>query len=290
MNPTMLFPVRQMEENEYPELLLEIPDSPKRLFVRGTMPPPNTLFLCVVGSRATSPYGRRMTAKLISGLAGSPVSLVSGLALGTDAEAHRAALDAGVPTVAVLPSSCDEESVYPASNRALARRILENNGALISEYPPGTRPMLHHFPARNRIMAGMSKAVTIIEASEKSGTLITARLALEYNHEVLAVPHEVGKTGGEGANRLIREGAALVRESADILQALGLSVEQKQMALPTDLTQEEKVLLEALTGSLGRDELEEATGLSTQKLNVALSSLLIRGLIAERLGKVERCV
>lgn len=288
MNPTMLFPLRQMEEKEYPKLLLEIPDKPKRLFLRGPAPDPKGFFVCVVGSRATTPYGRRMTAKLVAGLAGSSVTVVSGLALGTDAEAHKAALDAGVPTIAILPSSCDEESIYPATNRALARRILESGGALISEYSPGTRPMLHHFPGRNRIMAGMSKAVVIIEASEKSGTLITARLALEYNHEVLAVPHEIGRQNGEGANRLIREGATLVREGADILQALGISAPTTQLSLPTDLSEEETQVLRALRGAVEKDELSEATGLSTQKTNVALSSLLIRGLIVERLGKVEK--
>lgn len=268
----------------------EMSQIPKALYVRGEMPPADYRMLCVVGSRACTPYGRRITQTIIAGLSRYPVTIVSGLALGIDGEALKAALDVGLPAVAVLPSSCDDASIYPHTNRPLAQRILARGGCLISEEQGPYKAALHDFPKRDRLMAGMSLASLIIEAGEKSGTLITARLALDYNREVLAVPHELGRETGEGANRLIREGATLVRNADDVLQALGLKPldNPEQATLPTDLTDTEARVLEALTGSLVRDELIEASNLSAQEANVALSSLLIRGLIVERLGKIER--
>ncbi|MDB5224913.1 MAG: protecting protein DprA [Candidatus Adlerbacteria bacterium] len=282
------WPIRQLDQAEFPALLREVPDAPKRLYVRGTLPSPDRILLCVVGSRAVSAYGKRVTASLIAGLAHAPIAIVSGMALGTDSEAHRAALDVGLPTIAVLPSSCDDASLYPASNFPLAKRILAQGGALLSENKTPWKAAIYSFPQRNRVMAAMSKATLVIEASEKSGTLITVRLALDYNRDVMAVPHEIGREGGTGTNRLIREGALLVRHSDDILEALGLKVEQKQKELPMDLTEPEALILNALTEALVKDELLERTELSAQQANIALSSLLIRGLISERMGKVER--
>jgi len=281
--------MRQIGLTEFPELLTEIPDRPERLFVRGDLPPAHYKLLCVVGSRATSVYGRRTCASLIAALANYPIAIVSGLALGIDAEAHKAALDVGLPTVAVLPSSADDATIYPAMNRPLAKRILAQGGALISESEAPHTAHIHDFARRNRIMAGMSHATLIIEAGEKSGTLITARLALDYNRDVMAIPHEIGKEGGLGANKLLKEGATLVRNGEDILEVLGLvSSRSAQAVLPLDLSEPEMEILSALTTPLLRDELIEKTDLSAQAANVALSSLLIRGLIAERLGKVER--
>jgi DNA processing protein len=268
----------------------EMSQIPKALYVRGEMPPSDFKMLCVVGSRACTPYGRRMTQTIIAGLSRYPVAIVSGLALGIDGEALKAALDVGLPAVAILPSSCDDSSIYPRTNRPLAQRILARGGCLISEDKGPHKAALYDFPKRDRLMAGMSMATLIVEAGEKSGTLITARLALDYNREVLGVPHEIGRESGEGVNRLIREGATLVRNADDILQSLGLKLldNPQQAPLPTDLTDIEVRVLEALTGALVRDELIEASELSAQEANVALSSLLIRGLIAERLGKIER--
>ena len=282
--------MRQLPQKEFPDLLKEIPDKPAALYLRGQIPPKDYKLLCVVGSRATSLYGRRACTNLISGLAGYPVAVVSGMALGIDSEAHKAALDVGLPTVAVLPSSLDSPSIYPSTNKALAERILARGGALISEYKEPHKAMIHDFPKRNRISAGMSAVALIVEAGEKSGTLITARLALDYNREVLAVPHELGKETGAGVNRLIRDGATLVQKSEDILQALGLKEREKsgQMALPTDLSETEAKILHAMTEPLVRDEIILLATLSAQEANIALSSLLIRGLIVERLGKIER--
>ncbi len=281
--------MRQLKTSEWPVLLKEIPDKPSTLYIRGTMPPKDYALLCVVGSRACSPYARRMTQKIIAGLAQYPVAIVSGMALGLDSEAHKAALDVGLPTIAVLPSSADEESIYPSTNRPLAQRILARGSALISESGKPHKAAIYDFPKRNRISAGMCTATLIVEAGEKSGTLITARLALDYNREVLAIPHEIGRETGAGVNRLIREGATLVRDASDVLQALGLKeTEPTQQALPTDLSETEARVLHTLTEALVRDELIELAELSAQDAGVALSSLLIRGLITERLGKIER--
>ena len=282
--------IRQLKPAEFPALLREMSQKPKLLYIRGTLPSEELKYLCVVGSRACTPYGRRMTQKLIAELAQYPIAIVSGMALGIDSEAHKAALDVGLPTVAVLPSSLDEASLYPSSNKALAQRILARGSALISENTTPFKAAPYSFAQRNRVMAGMSHATLVIEAGEKSGTLITARLALDYNREVLAIPHELGRESGAGANRLLREGATLVRNGEDILQVLGLAPLEnpKQGVLPTDLTDVEVKIMEALTEAKVKDELIEEAELSAQEASIALSSLLIRGLIVERLGKIER--
>lgn len=286
----MSFPVRQLSREELPALLKEIPDCPERLFVRGHVPSAHYTMLCVVGSRTATSYGRRACATLIEGLARYPVAIISGMALGMDAEALQCALRVGLPAVAVLPSSVEDASIYPRTNYELAQTILARGGTLLSEYAAPYKPHQYSFAARDRIMAGLSKATLLIEAREKSGTLITARLAMEYNREVLAVPHELGKETGAGVNRLLREGATLVRTSEDILEALGIRKEgPAQTALPTDLTPAEAKILAALSEALERDELIVRSRLTVQETNVALTSLLIRGLITERLGKVERC-
>lgn len=289
----MEFPIRQIRPNDYPELLTEIPGKPKQLFIRGTLPDPEThKFLCVVGSRAATQYGIRSCQSLIAGLADTPVVIVSGLAMGIDAVAHEAALAAKLPTVAVLPSSIDDSSIYPATNRKLAGRILETGGALISEYETGIKPGNWSFPSRNRIMAGLSHATVIVEAGEQSGTLITARLALDFNREVLCVPHPIGSERGAGGNRLIREGATLIRDASDILYALGLVSEPggafTRQELPADLSDTERKICTILLEPLTRDELIESAELDAQSANIALSTLLIRGLITERMGKIER--
>lgn len=282
--------MRQLGTEEYPALLRQIPGAPKQLYIRGAMPDADLRYLCVVGSRACTPYGRRQTAKLIAGLAKYPVAIVSGMALGIDAEALRAALDVGLPAVAVLPSSLDDASQYPVTNRPLAKRILAQGGALLSEMRGPYKANLYDFPKRDRIMAGLAHATLIVEAGEKSGTLITARLALDYNREVLAIPHELDRPTGMGSNRLLHEGATLVRSSDDVLESLGLKLLENpvQGALPADLTESETNIIEALVEPLVRDELLERADLSAQEASIALSSLLIRGLITERLGKIER--
>lgn len=172
-------PLRQLLPSDYPPQMREIPQIPKHLWLRGLLPPPDTKLLAVVGSRALSGYGREAATKLIGGLAGYPISIVSGLALGADACAHRAALSAGLHTIAMPGSGISDKAIAPRTNFGLAQDILKSGGALLAEYPPDTLPAPWTFPQRNRLMVGMSHAVLVVEAGERSGTLITARLAGE---------------------------------------------------------------------------------------------------------------
>src|SRR3989344_4795871 len=178
--------LKLLSPKDFPPLLREIPDAPKKLYVRGKLPSFNSAWLAVVGSRACTPYGRQALRYLIEGLRGYPVVIVSGLAYGIDAEAHKAALEAKLPTVAVPGSGLDWNVLYPRANVNLAREILKaglsgQGGALLSEFEPNLKAADYTFPQRNRIMAGLCKAALVVEAKERSGSLITARLATEYN-------------------------------------------------------------------------------------------------------------
>ncbi|MFZ3043822.1 MAG: DNA-processing protein DprA, partial [Minisyncoccia bacterium] len=214
--------IREFMHDEWPAQLLEIPQLPKKLWIRGTLPPAGTKLLTVVGSRALTPYGREACERLIAGLAGYPISIVSGLALGADACAHRAALAAGLHTVSIPGSGLDDSVISPRTNFGLAKEILVAGGALVSEQEPMHKPRLGEFPSRNRLMVGLSDAILIIEAGNKSGTLITARLASEYNRDLLCIPHRIGDPHAFGSHLFIRLGAALVSEPLHILEALGI--------------------------------------------------------------------
>lgn len=275
--------------DDFPLLLREVPDAPKHLYVRGKLPGEEYAPLAVVGSRRMSAYGKHACEKLIMELRGYPVAIISGLAIGLDSVAHEAALSAGLPTVAVMPSGLDDGVLYPARHRPLARRILAEGGALISEYGPREQPARWTFLARNRIMAGLARAALILEASEKSGSLVTARLALEYNRDVLAVPHPLGSETGAGGNALIRQGAALIRSGADILEALGIRIEEASPQMRLDLNEDEQKVYDALSEARERGELSHLCALPQQRLNVALSLLLIKGAVRETLGKIARC-
>ncbi|NCU28960.1 MAG: DNA-protecting protein DprA, partial [Candidatus Moranbacteria bacterium] len=178
----------KLKPDEFPPQLLEIPQPPKNLYIRGKLPDPDLTYLAIVGSRNYTSYGKDICEKLIKGLKGYPIVIVSGLALGIDSIAHKMALSVGLKTIAFPGSGLSDKAIYPKTNIFLAQEIIENDGCLISEFEPDFISTLYSFPQRNRLMAGMSKAVLIIEAEEKSGTLITARLALDYNKDVLAVP------------------------------------------------------------------------------------------------------
>lgn len=279
-----MYPISQLP---LPALLREIADPPKQLYVRGTYPEQSFKFLAVVGSRTYTPYGRQVCEKLIAGLRGYPIVIVSGLALGIDGIAHQAALDAGLLTVAVPGSGLDDRVLYPASHRPLAHTILESGGALVSEFDPLWKPRLYSFPQRNRIMIGISHAVLVVEAQTKSGTLITSRLAAEYNRDVLAVPGPIHSATSCGPHMLIKKGAALIGESADILEALGVEAKvEGQPRLRFDLSEDERAIVALLCEPLPRDELIRASGRSAMDANILLSSLELKGVIAEKMGKV----
>lgn len=282
--------LQQLEVNEFPYLLREIPDPPKKLYIRGSLGDGETKFLCVVGSRQYSPYGKEVCEKLITGLRGYPITVVSGLALGIDSIAHRAALAVELKTIAVPGSGLNDSVLYPSSHRNLARQILDNGGALLSEFDPNEKAAPYMFPKRNRIMAGMSDATLVIEASDRSGTLITSRLATDYNRTVLTVPGSIYSKGSHGPHMLIRLGATPITKSEDILEALGIPTKDTDRATPQNLSKEEKKVLELLSEPKARDELVALLELPVHETNVILSTLEIKGLIEERLGKISSCL
>lgn len=284
----MEFPMRQLTPEEYPSALWEIPDVPEALWLRGDLAPATHKRLAVVGSRALSAYGKAACEKLIAGLAGYPVSIVSGLALGADACAHRAALAAGLHTVAFPGSGLDDRVIAPRTNAGLAREILTHGGALISEYPPETEAAPWRFPERNRLMVGMSDAVLVIEAGARSGTLITARLAGEYNRDLLCVPHRIGDPHGYGAHLFIRLGAALVSEPEHILEALGIPVARSAEQVSLSLTPDEQHVYDLLEEPLTRDELIRRSPKTPGDVLTALVMLELRGVLKEEFGAWRR--
>lgn len=205
-------------------LLHEIPKPPKQLWYEGSLPTKDLTLLAVVGSRDYTSYGKEVIEYLISGLKGYPVGIVSGLALGVDALAHEAAIKHGLYTLAVPGSGLSEKVLYPTQNRPLAREILASGGGLLSELSPDTKAAPWTFPMRNRIMAGMCPATILIEASEKSGTLITARLAVDYNRELMAVPGSIFSKNSHGTHQFLKLGATMVTEATDILAVLNIGI------------------------------------------------------------------
>lgn len=267
--------------------LLEIPQPPEQLWLRGTLPDSSTKRLAVVGSRSLSPYGEAACRYLISGLSGYPVSIVSGLALGADACAHRAALEAGLHTIAVPGSGLGNKTIAPRTNYALAMYILASGGALLAEHPPEETARPYYFPSRNRIMVGLADAVLVIEAAQKSGTLITARMAADYNRDLLCIPHRILDENGYGNHHFLRLGAGLVTEPEHILEALGIRAEEKQESLPL-LSHAEELLYDVLATPMPRNELIRRSGLLPDEALVALLALDLKGLVKESYGAWRR--
>jgi DNA processing protein len=279
MFPTYLKP-HQLEFKLWPPLFSEIPDPPKNLWLTGTLPPVEFRYLTIVGSRKYSTYGQTVCQKLIAPLAGLPIVIVSGLALGIDGIAHQAALDAGLKTVAIPGSGLDFSVLYPASHRLLAQKIVEAGGTLLSELPPNETPAKHTFPKRNRLMAALAQVVLVIEATDKSGSLITARLALEYNRDVAAVPGPIFSTGHAGGNELIRQGAIPITKADDLAEIFGLSLISTPDRADLELSTDEKFILQQLEKRATKiDDLVVNTGWPVDKIRVLLSMLEIKNLI-----------
>ncbi|MGE5540759.1 MAG: DNA-processing protein DprA [Bacillota bacterium] len=279
---------RTLARDEFPPSLLEIPQPPEKLWLRGTLPPEGHKRLAVVGSRALSTYGREVCTKLVAGLAGYPISIISGLALGGDAAAHRAALTAGLHTVGVLGSGVSDKAISPRSNLGLAHDILSAGGALLSEHEPDYLPQPYDFPARNRIVVGLADAVLMIEAGEKSGTLITARLSSEYNRELLVVPHRIGDPHGYGAHLFLRLGATLVTEPLHILEALRILPQEPGTPSAPHLEGNEHTLYELLIEPRSREELIQHSRLTSGDVLTALVTLELKGLAKEEFGAWRR--
>lgn len=283
--------IRSLKRDEFPELLFEMNNPPKSLRYEGELPIPGNKLLAVVGTRKYSAYGKEMCESIIGGLSGYPITIVSGLALGIDSIAHRAALRAGLQTIAVPGSGLSRQSLHPRSHVGLADEIIESGGGLLSEFSDDTKAALYTFPQRNRIMAGMSHATLVIEADIKSGTLITSRLATEYNRDVGAVPGPITSPTSDGPHMLIRLGAALIRDHRDVLELLDLkSLDEDETLFNTeDLGPEEKAMISLLIEeTLTRDELIRKSKLDTGKASATLSLLEIKGLIVEEMGEVRK--
>ena len=282
--------LKLLSPQEFPPLLREISDPPKQLHLRGKMPSTDHKWLAVVGSRAMTTYGKQAVRHLIEGLRGYPVVIVSGLAYGVDAESHKAALEVGLTTVAVPGSGLDWNVLYPKANVGLAREILKAGGALLSEFKPEQKAADYTFPQRNRIMAGLSHATLVVEAKEKSGSLITAKLVTEYNRELLVVPGSIFSEESRGTHQFLRLGATAVTNPEDILIALGITKREESETLTSlrdDLSEEEQRVIDIIKSPLSRDELIEALQLPITEVNILLSTMEIKGLIVEEMGVVR---
>jgi DNA processing protein len=280
--------IQKLSPHEFPPQLLEIPHKPKQLYLKGNLPPKDAKILCVVGSRKYSQYGKDVTQKLISSLMGRNVAIISGLALGIDSIAHTAALDAGLYTLALPGSGIENSALYPQSNIQLAERIIESGGGIMSEFEPDKKSERYFFPQRNRIMAGLSHAVLIIEAEMKSGTLITSRLATDYNRDVLTIPHSIYSTTGQGPHMLLRLGATPITKVEDLHEALGFDVQMSLLEKTRDdCSEAEKKLLSLLDEPIARDELIRRSKLHVSEANIYISLLEMKGYIKESLGEIR---
>ena len=285
----MVHLIRKLGPKEFPDALKEITDPPVELYLQGVLPKKDNKILCVVGSRKFSTYGKEACESIIAGLAGYPITIVSGLALGIDSIAHRAALGAGLQTIAVPGSGLDPKVLYPRSNILLAEKILESGGGLLSEFDPLFRATPYSFPERNRIMAGLSHAVLIIEAELKSGTLITSKFATDYNRDVFAVPGSIFSKTSDGPHMLIRLGATPIRSDKDILDAFGFDTQE---ALPfeeryKDASADEMKVITLLASPCVKDELLRDLNMPIRDANTLLSMMEIKGMISDRGGEIR---
>lgn len=278
-------------DREYPSLLRAIEDAPLLLYVRGKLTENDSKAIAIVGTRRASQYGLDVTTRLTRELTQHGVTIVSGLAHGIDAAAHKAALEAGGRTIAVL--GCGIDDVYPREHRGLAERIVAQ-GAIITEFPPGAKPERHHFPRRNRIISGISLGVLITEAPEDSGALITAACASDQGRDVFAVPGSIFHANSAGTNRLIQDGAKPVLQTSDILEELNLTFTDIHMRQMTDMIVPENELESKVLSLLSSspkhiDELVRESGLETAAVSSTLAILELKGL-ARSTGHMQYCL
>ncbi len=257
---------------EYPNLLKEIPFAPYVLYSHGNQKLFNKTLVSIVGTRKSSLYGKRCVESLVSGLSGSSCVTVSGLALGIDALVHYTSIEANVPTIAVLAGGLD--NYHPVTNANLGRRIIENGGAVLSEYPPGVAPEKHHFLARNRIIAGLSPLTIIIEGELKSGSLVTGRDALAYGREVGIVPGDIFSTNSKGPHSLLYDGAWPITSASDILEILGVFHSSGLGHVAVS-----EVFRDILNQPTSMDSLVALTGMSLSDLQAPLTEMEIAGIV-----------
>jgi DNA processing protein len=275
-------------DKDYPKLLREIPHPPFGIYVRGeatTLDPAKGVAIGIIGTRRATTEGKEVAKKFGQELARAGCTIISGLAFGIDAAGHEGCLDGGGTTVAVFAGGLDH--IYPGSNRTLAEKILTAGGSFVSEYPLGEAPLSYRFIERNRIISGLSQGVLVIEAPDGSGSLATARFALEQNRDVFVVPGSISHPNFKGSHKLIRQGATLVTEPRDVLEVYGIDSDDKERKQKEAATPEEKLVLRALASistPADVDKIIQMTRLEPQIANRALSFLLLRNLIKESGG------
>jgi DNA processing protein len=295
--PLTVIPQESFKDHPLLARLLELHEVPEKIYIAGNLPAvrldeygrATPRILTVVGSRRYTSYGKLAVERLVNSLAGSDTIILSGLALGIDGLSHESALANKFSTVAVPGSGLDASVLYPRNHLALAEEIVERGGALISEFPPAQSAAQWTFPARNRIMAALSDAVLVVEAADKSGTLITARQALELGRDIGAVPGDIFSESSYGTNMLIKEGAYMIRNADDLFDLLHLT----RINQPTEdiaHSQEEKLLLDLLTEPTEKDTLLVRSGLPPDRFLMAISSLEMKGCIQETFGEVRKVV
>jgi len=279
-----------LEDDTYPELLRSIPDPPPVLYVRGEITPDDNKCLAIIGTRKPSKYGWDAAHQLAYHVTQQNVTIVSGLAQGIDAAAHRGALNGNGRTIAVMGTGIDK--IYPSDNKDIAMEIIQH-GALISEMPIGTPPLGKNFPRRNRIISGLCLGVLVAEAPEKSGSLITVTTANEQGRDVFAVPHNIFSKTGRGTNKLIQDGAKLVMRVSDVLDELDISHINTQTRIETEKIKPESDIEVQILQQLGADpihvdEIVRMTNLPTQQVTSTLAILELKGL-AEVAGPMQYC-
>ncbi len=278
--------IKILLKEELPLLLGETPHPPEILYFKGELPKEKLIHLAVVGTRRFSSYGKEACERIVSELAEYKIVIVSGLASGIDTIAHKTAISNGAKTIAVLGSGLGQKVLYPRQNYGLSQEIVEKGGCVLSEYPYAMQAALYTFPQRNRIIAGLSKGTFVVEAPAKSGALITADFALDYNREVFSLLGSIFAINSEGTNKLIKSGAIPVSSADDILRALGIEVETEIKKL--SLSPAEERIVSALTEPMSHDELIKKTGLPAKEINSILGIMEIRGIIKETGGEIYK--
>ncbi len=275
----------KFSSKDFPSRLKEIPKPPKQLFVRGEILPCDDVAIAIVGARKHTSYGKQVAYDFAYDLAKNGVTIISGLALGIDSEAHKGALAGGGRTIAVLGSGIDDKSIYPYSHKSLAEQVILN-GALISEYEPGTPALPYQFPERNRIVSGLSIGVLIVEAKEKSGSLITAKLALEQNKDIFSIPGQIFSPMSKGTNKLIQQGAKLVTKAKDILEELefsGIEIKEEE----ENFSEDEKNILKLLENeALHTNEIIKTSKMPASSVLTNITILEMKGVIKDTGGNI----
>lgn len=277
----MNFPIAKLQSEKFPKRLLEIPQPPMSLNCRGELPPTDLKLLSIVGSRKYTTYGKQVVEELVGGLRGYDVGIVSGLALGIDSLAHKEALKNNLYTLAIPGGGLNDSVLYPASHKNLAHQILDSGGGLLSEFDPDFKATRWSFPQRNRLVAGISHATLLIEAAEKSGTLITARMATDYNRELLVVPGSIFSKNSTGVHQFMKLGATPVTRPKDILDVLQISEETETVtkSLPLLQPMEQKVI-DLLPEPVHRDELIRTLPLPTSEAAQLLTLMELQNLVS----------